>query len=52
MKWNSGFERPQLRRRMATKNQKFSMYRTTEQDVEFVVESEKKENLKDIEENC
>ena len=51
MKWNSGFERPQLRRRMATKNQKFSMYRTTDQEIEFVVDSEKKEILKDTEEN-
>ena len=52
MKWNSGFERPQLRRRMATKNQKFSMYRTTDHEIEFVVESGKEKNLKDTEENC
>ena len=52
MRWTSGFERPQLRRRMATKNQKFSMYRTTDHEIQFVVESEKKENFKDTEENC
>jgi len=50
MRFNSGFERPQLRRRMVTKKQKFSMYRTSEQDIVFV-ESEKKENIKDTEEN-
>ena len=52
MKWSSGFERPQLRRRMVTKNQKFSMYRTTENEIQYVVESEKEKNLKDTEENC
>ena len=50
MRFNSGFERPQLRRRMATKKQKFSMYRASDQDMVFV-ESEKKENIKETEEN-
>jgi len=33
MRFNSGFERPTLRRRMATKGQKYSQYRATNADI-------------------
>jgi hypothetical protein len=41
MRWNSGFERPALKRRMVTKGQKYSMYRTNTQFDIDVVELEK-----------
>ena len=45
MKWNSGFDRPALRRRMVTKGQKYSMYRmATEFEFETVEEELEKEN--------
>ena len=45
MKWNSGFDRPALRRRMVTKGQKYSMYRmTTEFEIEKTEEELEKEN--------
>ena len=48
MKWNSGFDRPALRRRMVTKGQKYSMYRmTTEFEIEKTEEELEKENPTD-----
>ena len=45
MKWNSGFDRPSLRRRMVTKGQKYSMYRmATEFEFETAEEELEKEN--------
>jgi len=42
MLWNSGFERPRFRRRMATKGEKYSMYRTVTEQVPSEEEREDK----------
>tara|TARA_Y100001938_G_C7830041_1_gene300876 strand:+ start:247 stop:408 length:162 start_codon:yes stop_codon:yes gene_type:complete len=51
MIWSSGFDRPALRRRMVTKREKYSMYRTVnnldtieEENEEEIIENNKEKS--------